>query len=390
LDSVKIEVKVENNGNEKVKEVNVELGLIDSDGKNIVRDLENLDNKKIDLSSISDGDDKTATFEFLVPPDFADESYKLVIKAYSDDLGEKALCTSSSSDLSDKYFQSIDGVREDAEENHIVLNDMVLSSATAQCGEKVQLSAEIYNIGDEDYEDQVKVTLFNKELNINMEQVVREDFDQGDSAPVDFEFNIPAAAKEKSYTLELKTYYDYKSNSDSYDIQSEKRFIQSITVLGNCQSDVSASDLRITAELDSQTPEATAGKEVIVDAQLKNIGVSQGTWVLSAIGNSEWSSLVSIEPQTLTLNAGETKAVSIKLALDKEASGEKEFTIRAISGSKVTEQRANLSIKAVSSSGFAEHMKANWFIYVIVLVNVILIIAIIAVIRRIVGSRDYQ
>ena len=110
-----------------------------------------------------------------------------------------------------------------------------------------------------------------------------------------------------------------------------------------------------------------------------------------------WESLVSIDPQTVTLSPGQSKDASILLNVDQAAQGDKEFTIRAVygtAGDKAVEQKVSLSIaksQATDYQAVVNHFKNNWFIYLIVLVNVILIIAIIIVIRRMVSSpKEYQ
>lgn len=386
LDEITIKVKVENTGSEKVTSVNVELGLLDTNGKNVIGNMDNLDNKKISLSTISDGKSKTAEFKFNVPVDFDEESYQLVVKAYKSG-SEATICTSQSSDLGNSFYESISGTRETDENKQVVLHNIVFSPETAQCGDKVQISGEVVNIGDTDYSDKVKVTMYNKELGVSQEKVINEDLNQGDSVTVDFDFDVPATAKEKLYVLEFRTYYDY---DQVYGIVSDQIFSQSITVKGNCNVVSTTPKLQITAQLDPQTPDAIAGKQVIVNARLNNLG-SSNNYAISVYGNSGWSSLVSIDPQSLTLNQGQSGDVNVVLNLDKEATGDKQFTIRAVSGNQTVEQNVVLSItpeqSTVSSSAFVENIKANWFIYVIVLVNIILIIAIILVIRRMLSPR---
>ena len=145
----------------------------------------------------------------------------------------------------------------------------------------------------------------------------------------------------------------------------------------------------MTADLDSDTPEAVAGEEVIVNAELKNTGDSTTTYTVSVSGNSAWSSLVSVTPSTVTLDAGESKTIPIVLELDEDAEGDQDFTIKVAYDDKVTEQEVGLAIAktADQSQAFKEHLKENWFIYVIVLVNLILIIAIILVIKRMLTPR---
>ena len=391
LDHIKIKIEVENNGDDTISGVYTELGLIDSKGRNIIGNLENLTDKKISVGSLSSGKSKSVEYVFQVPSDFKEESYSLVIKTYKSGK-EASICSSFSSDLDSGYFQEITGTRQTDEKKQVVVSNIQVSpDGTINCGEKVQISADITNIGDTDYEDQIKVSLYNQALKLDTEQILRGDLNQGDSESVDFAFDIPSDAAEKTYTLEFRTYYDYKSGN-SYGITSNEKFIQKITVKGNCAaSPTTTPRLQINAELDQETPEAIAGKQVMVKSTLKNTGTAAASYSLSVYGNSAWSSLVSIQPETITLNAGESKQVSIILNIDAAAQGDQEFTIKATptTGTGAVEQRVAITISKSSAqlNAFADHLKKNWFIYVIVLVNVVLIIAIILVIKRMVSPR---
>mgnify|MGYP001570108248 CR=1 FL=1 len=392
FDELEISVEVTNNGNVKIKEVVVELGLYNSNGKNIVKDMDELEDRKIKLGSINDDNEETATFKFKVPADFEEDNYKLVIKAYSDNLNEENECTSKIDDFdTNDFYQSIDGVREEEEEKHIIFSNINVSPSPVQCGEKVQVTGEIFNIGDEDYEDQVRVTLVSDGLKLNTEKIVREDFSQGDSKLIDFEFDVPVGTTEKLYNLEFRTYYDYNKDTDKYHIISEDKFTTSLKVTGNCN--VQKASVVITADLNPETPEVVAGKKVIIDTKLSNTGDIPTTYIVSVSGNSEWSILSSIEPQSVNLNPGESKDVSIAINVDEDASGDKELTIRAVYNEQISEQKVILTINETKSESnvsvgpFFDHIKNNWFIYLIVIVNVILIIAIILVIRSMVSPR---
>ena len=390
-DQIEVEVEVtNNNNNDKIKDVMVEIGLFDSTGKNIIKDMEDLDDEEIDLGSIKDDDEDTAIFTFTVPADFEDDDYKLVIKTYSEDLGQDMECSSESNDLSDNLFESIDGEREEDKEKHIILDNIKVSPNPAQCSEKIQITGELFNIGDEDYEDQVRVTMFSEGLGINTEKTVREDFDQGDSELVDFEFDVPATTEEKLYTIEFRTFYDYHDDDDSYDEVSDEKFTTSIRIAGNCN--IQNTNVAITANLDSETPEAVPGKQVIINSKLRNTGDVATSYTISVLGNSEWSSVSSIEPKVVNLLPGESRDVSIALTINEDATGDKELTIRANYDGKTTDQRIVLTIgdgkMAPADLGpFVNHLRDNWFIYLIILVNLVLIIAIILVIKSMVSPR---
>lgn len=396
LDRIEVEVEVSNDGDDRIKDVTLELGLIDSNGKDIINDMEDLDDEKVDLGSITEGKEDTFTYTFTVPADFEDGSYKLIVKAYSDDndIEEENLCVSESSDLGKDFFEIIDGVREEDEDKHIIFHDIRVSPNPAQCNEIIQITGEVVNIGDDDYEDQILVTLFSPagELNINMERVLREDFDEGDEEQVDFEFELPGDTTEGLYTLEFRTHYEYDDGGDDYDIRSDTNFIISLRVAGNCQPE--SKKVEINAQLDSETPEAVAGKQVIINTNLRNTGDKETTYTISVSGNVGWSSLVSIEPQVVTLSPGESRDINVILSVNSDAQGDNELVIKASSeGVVLKEQRVSLPISS-SSKGrdanlgpFVNHIRDNWFIYLIVLVNIVLIVAIILVIRSMVSPR---
>lgn len=394
LDEITVRVNVENNGDDKISGTYVELGIIDPKGKNIVTDLGNLDDKRIEIGSLSDGDDKEVEFKFNVPSDFKEDTYFLVVKTYKNGK-EAAICASSSSDLDNTYYQTIEGIRQTNEDKQVIVDNIVSSpEEVVQCGDKVQVSADIVNIGDIDYEDQVKVNMYNKELGIDIDKVISGDLNQGDSESVDFDFDVPANAAEKTYTLQFTTYYDFKSG-DSYRTTSNEKFLHSLKVQGNCQPVANNNPkVQISAELDPETPEAIAGKQVMIKATIKNLATTPADYTLSVYGNSAWSSLVSIEPATISLAAGESKTAVIVLNVDKDAKGENDFTIKSTSGSYSTEQNVALSVaqSQVQLGSFIDSIVKNWFIYVIILVNLVLIIAIILVIKRMISprKRDFE
>ncbi len=391
LDEIKVEVEVSNEGNEKIKNVFVELGLLDSQGNNVIDDMEDLDDEEIDIGSIKDGKEDKAVFTFTVPADFEEDTYSLVVKAFSKDLNEENLCVSHSSDLDNTFFHKIDGEREEDEDKHIILDKMLVSPSPAQCGERVQVTGEVVNVGDNDYEDQIKVVLFNKELGINLEKVIKENFDQGDSEVVDFEFDVKDRSEEKFYVLEFTTFYDYDDGNNGYDLNSEETFTTSLRVAGNCRSEATK-NVEITAVLDEETPEAVAGKQLIVKSSIKNTGGVETTYTIAVLGNSEWSTLASIEPQIFSLKPGDSKEVNIVLSVNNEAQGEREFTIKTSYDGQEKEQKVALTVSSAPTNNpqlipLIENIKSNWFIYLIIIVNIILIIAIILVIRSMVSPR---
>ena len=123
LDHIKIKIEVENNGDDTISGVYTDLGLIDSKGRNIIGNLENLTDKKISVGSLSSGKSKSVEYVFQVPSDFKEESYSLVIKTYKSGK-EASICSSFSSDLDSGYFQEITGTRQTDEKKQVVVSNI--------------------------------------------------------------------------------------------------------------------------------------------------------------------------------------------------------------------------------------------------------------------------
>ncbi|MDD5191547.1 MAG: putative S-layer protein [Candidatus Nanoarchaeia archaeon] len=369
-DEVTVDVDVKNTGDDDVDNVVLAWQLFDKDTGEII-----IDDEENDID-IKDGDTETFTFTFTVDPDDFDsdtvgDKFAFMVKAYSDDQGEDLQCGSKE-----------ENVKLMIDNDFVILTNIQFTE-TAPCGEISELTAEIWNIGDDDQQD-VSVRVVNTELGIN-ELVDAGDIDSLESKKLRADIKIPANAKEKSYDLKLAV-LDEDSDVFENDNNDASEYNLILKVEGNCQTTTSGASALISAELDPETPSAVPGKQVIINANLKNAGTSETTYTLSVIGNSEWSSLSAIDPQTITLAAGESKDVSIYLDIDDDATGEKEFTIRASYDGKTTEQKVALALESGASQDvILTHLKNNWFIYVIVIVNIILIIAIIMVVKSMVS-----
>ncbi len=389
LDVLEVEVKVENNGDANVREVIVALGLFDSIGKNKISSLEfeNSDEDKINLGTINDGSNKRTTFRFKVPADIADGSYKLAVKAYSDKDGENKECTDISSELSDGTFESIDIQREDNTGKFIAFDNIVLTPSEAICGDSVSLSADVYNIGDED-QDQVKVILYNKEMNVNQEFEIRNNLDQGDNQKINFDFLVPQSGltNNKAYQLRLSSQYDYSSGS--YKESSDEDAIIPLKIISCGTSGTGPTGNAkaiITAQLNS---EAKAGKELIVRSTITNTMSQQGTFVLGVSGYQSWAALTDTTDRILQIAPGQSKDITFTFDVNADAAGEQSFTIESISGDKTDRKDVSVEITGtqttISQPGFSlSSLGENTYLWIIGAVNVILIILIIVVAVRV-------
>jgi len=383
LDEITIEVEVENDGDEEIEDVFVELGLFNDNGKNIIDELDfmNEDEEKIEVGDLDDGDDDTPTFKFKVPANFDDKgNFKLTVKVFSKKSGEKNECADHSSDLSDEIFQDIEIEREDEEGKLIAFDDIVLTPSEATCGDTISLAAEVFNLG-EDEQDQVKVNLINNKLNLNLFREIREDLGEGDKKKVEFSFIVPKNAVDGTYTLELSSEYDfrrgdYRESSDEPTTTSLKIFGCSIT------KDKEEKKVAISASLDS---EAKTGSEMSVKAIITNMGEQGADFVVTASGYESWAKLDSISEKLFNLKKGESKDITLKFMINQDATGEQGFVLEVRSGSDFLETReVSVNIAGEETGGqFKLDLGGNNLIWIIGVINIILIILIIVVAVRI-------
>jgi len=403
LDKVELEVEVRFRSGDNNDDIDgiIETALYDTENQDFI-DIGDSDQLEIDFS-LDEGEKATETINIELPVEDIEDSsnrYRLYVKAYED--GDQNVVCSDIVDFDkgddNAYFQDIKIKKESSS----VVIDEIDVTTPVPCGAEVQVNYRVFNIGSKD-EDRAQVYLTNTQLGLDLESEVFQ-LDEGDSESASFNFIIPTDAKEGSYNLRMYTAFRYSSSTDNFRERSEDFFPDvPLVIEGSCSDSENGNggnvngttqqNIQITADLDPETPEAVAGENVVIKANLLNTGSATTTYSVSVFGNSAWSNVVSVNPQIITLEPGQSRTVDITLSVDDEASGNQEFTIKTTYGTnKSKEQRVELSIVDNGTStgnldSVTEHFRKNWFIYVIIIVNLILIIAIIAVIRRITRPR---
>lgn len=361
LDKIEVTVNVENNANEDLEDLTMEWCLYDEKAKKCVLEDE------ADTFDLDEDDDIDVTFTIDLDADELNsnnEDYTLIIKVYGDNQNE--LCREET----EKSIKII------IEKNFVVVDGLEYSDS-ATCDSFFDIRGKAWNIGSKDQDD-VYLNMYNRELGLN-QRVELGDIDSFDSKTFNTQIKIPGNATDKTYSV-LVSVYDkdddiYESNKGSDDKTSD--FAIPVKVEG-CKKQ-SAS---ITAELSSETPKAVIGRQVIVEATIKNTGNTATTYTVDITGNSEWSSLADIDPKTITLNAGESKRVDIYLDIDSDAeAGDKEFTIKTNQG----EQKVRITLEKTSLPNF---FKNYWLELLLGLVCLILLIAIIIVVVSIARKSD--
>jgi hypothetical protein len=380
LDTVEVEVKVEDRG-EDVNDVFVDLVLYDGSGNDVTGSLDflNADEDQIELGDFGHNDDDTATFEFQVPADFDTGSYKLAVKAYSDG-NEGQDCIDSSGNLNGRIFQSISIKQENDDDKLVTIDNVNLPSETT-CSESATGSFEVFNVGDKD-QDQVRITMFNKELGLNQEFEIRNNLDRGDSEVIDFTLDLPNNMQNKKYPIMFRAEYSYRNGN--YQDRSDDLTRGSLNIIG-CASSGSGSntgsgnlnDVDISPTLKSS---AQAGSKLVVDAIITNTGSQPVTLALDASGYQSWAKLDSVSSRTLSLDSGDSQTVTFAFTVDDTAAGAQSFTLQARGNGDSISQPVEVNLES-KSSGFNFSGNAS-LLWIIGIINVVLIVLIIIVAVR--------
>ncbi len=392
LDLIEIEIELENNkDNVDLNDVIFELGLFkENSNTNIIDDMIwiSKDDEEVEVGDIDEDGDEKHTFEFRVDPTEVDEDdYWFVVKAYPD--GDQSdTCIDHSENLDDfgssEYIGEIQISKENEKEKMVIIDENSYPILTeAFCDASVTLSADIYNIGDKDFLDQIKVLLVNNELGLNLAEIVRGDLDEGEKTEVVFNFDIPSDAKEQQYVLAMEIFYDYDENDEFYDEVSDGTFDALLKVQGNCGASSTATQAVVSAVLESG---GKAGEELVVKATITNAGDDTTTYILNAAGYSGWASSADISPTTLTLDSGKSKDVLVTFNVKSDASGEELFNIELVSDNQLV-KRQQVSVEIESSSVFGGFLTGgvigdNLYLWGLGLFNVVLILSIVFVVVR--------
>jgi uncharacterized membrane protein len=378
LDNIELTAKVSNSAGEDLDLI-LEYELVDSAGTSI-----DLNQDSMDLS-VDDGKSKELTIDFKLPADVNSGSdYRLYIKAYEDG-SEKTRCTSL---ISGDAYQDVNIKQET---RSMVLSDINVPSSVS-CNEAVDLTATLYNTGASQ-EKKTLVTLYNKELGINLVQLVDEKLNSGDDSKLTFNFNVPQNATQKTYTLQLKTYFKYDdSNSgcttdesiNCYDKSSDdldnKVFTTNLVVDSGCTLPVVQ-----TSQIQISAPESTnAGDEITIRLTITNTGNADVSYLPILSGADSFASIVT--PFTpIIIPAGQNRVVSAVLRVNGDASGDYSYNIQEATNKFTSQSSIPLTVQASTNpfAGLFDNITSNWLIWVIVLVNVVLIVLIIVVAVRI-------
>ena len=374
FEEIEVEIDIKNDGDYDIDDIEVSWGLYDIDADEWIVDFD-----EEDEFNIKDGDTETFTVSFKL-----DDDLDIDLEDLSSDTNNYRLYVVADGIIDDSG-SSYDGQATCAFdyksasmiiENDFVILDDIEVPEVVQCGADVQITADVWNIGDDDQDD-VYVLVKSNELGINNKKIEIGDIDKFDNAPFNFGFQIPSDAEEKTYSVRFTVYDD---GNDIYENDNDDQSIFSVflKVEGNCAVD---SEVLVSASLES---EAKAGKEMVVGVLLTNTADTARSFTIEVSGYDTWAEISEL-PGPLTLNKDSVGEALLKFDLKRGISGEQTFLVMVYSDNKlITTQPVSVNVEPAGFLGITGFATAdNAYLWGIGLLNIILIIIIIIIAVRI-------
>ena len=375
LDDIEVDIEIENKGADDVDDIEVEWGIYNTKRNEWVIELD--DEKDFNLK---DDDEETLTVSFQLEDDLdvdldrLDDGnhYRFYVIATGDvDNGTTPTPKTCVSD-----FKTAEIVIE----SDFVVLDNIDFPETLMCGDTVQITADVWNIGDSDQDD-VSVDLVGKGLGLDKTTLIG-DIDKFDNDEFSLSFTIPNDAEEKTYTLEFEV---WDEDNDVYENDfDEDESEYSVPFRVDCGGVVSDDDkVLISATLQSG---GQAGQDLVVRATITNTEDELKTFTVNAAGFAQWASSYTVDRTSLVLGAGSSADVLFTFDVNKDASGSQTFTVELVSDdNQVTTQPVSVSIEGRSGLfGLTGAVTSgNAYLWGIGLLNIILVVIIVIVAIRV-------
>jgi len=383
FDDIELKITIDNNGEWDVENIELQLCLLDVSENKCILDEDDMEISEDDFD-IDSEDDNSVLVNFNVDPSDLREGntdYTLYVSA----VGEV--------DDSDSDYDGDDtgdsDLQEDIEirtnEDFIIFDQVVITDSSGydndgetSCGNEITLSANVWNIGDRDMDDdEIFVLVYNRELGINEVISFNDGINSMDWELLETTLTIPSDTDEKSYFIKLTAYDDEDlDDNDIYENKEDEQseFYQALKITNCGASSITQPTIRATLE-----SEAKVGEELVVSTIVTN-NDDTNDFIFSLSEFEDWATLVSITPQTASIDKGEFAEVSI--VLKPTVVGSHSFNINAIVNGNSYDQPVSVNIaeKKPSVNIFGEI--GNTALYIITGVVTLLIVIVLVLIVK--------
>lgn len=234
---VKFKLELKNNHDIDFEEVSIDITIKDiDDGDDFEDDIDNF--------NIDSGDYETESITFNIPLKVDEGNYDVIIEIKAEDENNNVHILKWQLEL-----------EIEKENNELMFENVDISDNKLDCFRNTNLDIKIRNIGSDD-EDDIKLSIKNSQLGINIEENFELDSDPFDSdnsktftIPLEIANNVMAG----KYLLNMNAYYNSDRDSISKEIEIN---------IGECQNNI------ITTQI---VPKSTQQKELIEIKSSNNI-----------------------------------------------------------------------------------------------------------------------
>jgi hypothetical protein len=370
LDTIEVSFEIEN-GNSDVDDIEIEW-IIYSGGQEI------MDGEESDFN-LKDDKSQDIVFEIILDENIEDFGNDATIY-----IRAKGKIDDSGSNDDGNYTCDSDFVEVEMniESNFVILSDFEIEGMTfeenaldqiLQCDNEIIIRFDAFNIGEGDQED-LYVTIYNGELGI-YERIDISELDAFEDEGLQYTLVLPEELEEKWYSLEFEV---YDEDNDLYENSEDDvaKFNIIFEVEGNCELKAPIVEANLNGE-------AIEEEEIVVDLFITNVGNSAKTYKINPALFTEWAEFVGASESEFLIDAGETKQISLTFIAKKDSAGDQTFDLEILSDNQVIlKQPIGLSIEKASWNPLKD-INADWKIIGFVVLNLILILAIILVARRV-------
>ena len=378
FDDIELKITIDNNGEWDIENIELQLCLLDVERNKCILDEDDMELDEDDFD-IDRKDDNSVLINFNVDPSVLKEGntdYTLYVSAVGK-IDDNECEYYDGDETGASTSQKIE-IRTD--EEFIIFDQVTLTDSSGydnkneiSCGTEVTLSANVWNVGDKDLDnDEIFVLVHNKELGISEVVSFNNGINSMDWELLETTFTIPSNAAEKTYTIKLTAYDDEDlDDNDVYENKEddESKFYQSLKVI--CKTSITQPT--VNANLES---EAEIGEELIIKTIITN-NDEDNDFIISLSDFEDWATLVSITPQTVSINKGEFAEVTI--VLKPTITGKHSFNIDTIVDGETYSQPVSVNI--AKESGIFPSI-SNTILYIITGIVTLLIVIVLIVIVR--------
>ncbi len=372
FDEVEIEIRVQNDGDEDVDDIELEWGIYNKQTDEWVIDLD-----EVDTFDLNDNDEDTFTVSFKIDDSDLDVDLDELTDGRDYIIFARAIGEVQNEDRDDSCHA------DSSEADVIIEDDFVILTnpdfiETISCGTDLRFTADVWNIGDDDQDD-VEIEVEIRKLDY-LDYVNFDNIDSFDDEKVDLNIPIPEDADEGSYAL-VFTIYDEDGDVFQNDYDDEDAvFTYVFDVEGSCSVPSDELGAIVAAEVSSG---GKVGEQLVINAEITNSGEDTAEFILNADGYREWANSVDINKRTITLDSGDSEQVTFTFDVKKGISGgDKLFQIDVILGTQIVLSQP-VSVTLEENASGIPGLGDNWYLWLIGALNIILVIIIIVVAVRV-------